>query len=202
MGQPALRLQPRLNLLREFYLAQEDASLVKLILRGDLKAQEELIKRHYPGIYRAAYGILGEHHGALDVTQGLFARLKRVLRCYDGRSNLKSYLYRAGVNAALDELRRRSRWPQTVALEETAASAGVSDRAMQASEVLVRALEALPARQRAALVLRDLQELSTDETAQALGISASGVRTLLSEARLRLRQVIERDFPEYKDWSG
>lgn len=202
VGTVALRVGTRFNLLRGFWLVQDDATLARLTLKGDLRAQEALIERHYAAVYRVAYGVLCEHNSALDVAQGVFARLRRLLRHYDGRSALKSYLYRAGVNAAIDELRRRRRRGETAQVEpmQEQAPRG-AQRDLEAAQVVRRALEELPARQRAALALRDIEGLSTGETAAVLGITPSGVRTLIAEGRLRLKRVIETRFPEYADWS-
>lgn len=183
-------------------MAQDDGTLARLALRGDLRAQDELISRYYTRVYRVACGILCEHHSALDVAQNLFARLGRVLRHYDGRSALRSYLYRAAVNAALDELRRRKRRAETSQLPEALrATADTGQKALEAAEVVRLALSEVPSRQRAAVVLRDIQGLGTEEAANALGITPSGFRTLLGEGRLRLKQVIEKRFPEFADWS-
>lgn len=202
MGAVALRVATRFNLLRGFWLVQDDTTLARLTLKGDLRAQETLIERHYAAVYRVAYGVLCEHNGALDVAQGVFARLRRLLRHYDGRSALRSYLYRAGANAAIDELRRRRRRGETAQVESMQREAGESGgRNLEAAEVVRRAITELPARQRAALALRDLEGLTTEETAAALGITPSGVRTLIAEGRLRLKRVIEKRFPEYAHWS-
>jgi RNA polymerase sigma-70 factor (ECF subfamily) len=203
MSALALAVRPRLNLLRGFWLIQDDSTLAKLVLRGDSKAEEELISRHYAQVYRVAYGILCEHHIALDVSQDLFARMGRLLRRYDGRSALKSYLYRAAANAALDELRRRKRRCESAQVEELQPPAhNGSAGSLEVTEVIRLALAELPPRQRAAVVLRDMQGLGTEEAAASLGITASGLRTLLAEGRLRLKQVIEKRYPEFKDWSG
>jgi RNA polymerase sigma-70 factor (ECF subfamily) len=199
----ALKIRPRLNLLRGFWLIQDDGTLAKLVLRGDTRAEEELISRHYAQVYRAACGVLCDHHGALDVAQKLFARLPRLLRHYDGRSALKSYLYRSAVNSALDELRRRRRRGETAQAEEIQPEGyDCGGRALEAAEVVRLALSDLPVRQRAAVVLRDIQGLDTGEAAAALGITPSGFRTVLSEGRLRLKEVISRRFPEFIDWDG
>lgn len=184
-------------------MKQEDATLARLVLRGDLNAEEELISRHYEQVYRIALGILCEHHGALDVAQGLFARLRKLLRRYDGRSALKGYMYRAAANAALDELRRRKRRAGVAKPED--ALPGEEDRSqrvLEATEIVQLALVELPARQRAAVVLRDIQGLDTTEAAAALGITPSGLRSLLAEGRLRLREVIQTRFPDFGNRDG
>ena len=198
----ALKLRYRFNLLRRFYPVQDDGALAKLVLRGDLQAEEELVTRHYAKVYRVAYGVLCEHHGALDVAQGVFARLRRVLKSYDGRSALSSYLCRVAVNAAIDELRRQKRRSEVAQPEEVPlASEDVKESNPEAVEVVRIALSELPARQRAAVTLRDIQGMNTEEAAEVLGITPSGFRTILAEGRLRLKQVLERRFPEYTDWS-
>jgi RNA polymerase sigma-70 factor (ECF subfamily) len=198
----ALKLQYRFNLLRRFYPVQDDSALARLVLRGDLQAEEELVTRHYAKVYRVAYGVLCEHHGAMDVAQGVFARLRRVLKSYDGRSALSSYLCRVGVNAAIDELRRQKRRAEVAQPEEMPlASQDTNEADPEVVEIVRIALSELPARQRAAVTLRDIQGMSTEEAAEALGITPSGFRTILAEGRLRLKQVLERLFPEYSDWS-
>jgi RNA polymerase sigma-70 factor (ECF subfamily) len=199
----ALKTGHRFNLLRGFWLAQDDNTLVKLVLRGDLRAEDELISRHYGLVYRVAYGILCERHGALDTAQNLFARLRRLLRSFDGRSALKSYLYRVAVNAALDELRRRKRRARTASLDEIQLSSNdVAGRALEVSEVVNMVLSVLPARQRAAVVLRDIEGLSTEEAAVTMRITPSGLRSILAEGRLRMKQIIEKRFPEFSNWGG
>jgi len=183
-------------------LAQDDATLARLVLRGDLRAEEELVSRHYRAVYQVAAGILGDHHGALDVAQGLFARFRRILHNYDGRSALGTYLYRAAVNAALDELRRRKRRGETAQVEDVnPADKDGEKTSVETAEVVKLALKELPERQRAAVVLRDIQGIETGEAAKALGITPSGFRTLLAEGRLRLKEVIEKRYPEFLDWS-
>ena len=107
------------------------------------------------------------------------------------------------MNTALDELRRRRRRARTASLDEIRpAMPDRTQEAVEASEVVSLALAALPERQRAAVVLRDIEGLDTDEAAAALGITPSGLRSILAEGRLRFKEVIEKRFPEFTDWDG
>ena len=202
VGALAVKRNFKFNLLRRFWLSQDDATLAKLVIRGDLHAEEELITRHYKIVYQIALGIIGEHHGALDVAQGLFARFRKILRNYDGRSALGSYIYRAGVNASLDELRKRKRRGETAEISEVQPINKTDMKnPLEAAEVIRKAIIELPERQRAAVVLKDIQELETEEAASILGITPSGFRTLLAEGRLKLKNVIMKKYPEFLDWS-
>lgn len=195
--------QPRLNLLKVYYPAETDSQLVKLVLDGSREAEDEIIKRHYRAVYHAAYGILGNEQDTLDVTQGLFAKARRILRNFNGNSKLGSYLYKVGVNAALDEVRRQKRHSY-IDIEKTEHLSPVEydDKATQAHEVISMALQYLTPRQRAVVTLRDIEGLESEEVAEILGITSSGVRTFLAEGRLRLKETLEKKFPEFKDWTG
>lgn len=160
---------------------------------GDLQAFDRIMRAQQARIYRTALGLLGNHADALDATQEVFLRLFKYLPRYDASRPLEAWLYRMTVNVARDALRKRSRraWlirafgsagglveaeaPRRLALEEQA-------------RVMQRCLDRLPAKERAAIVLRDIEGLSTREVAEILGSSEVTVRSQISRALKKLRR--------------
>ena len=142
----------------------------------------------------------GHPEDALDATQEALIALARGIHRYDGRSAFTTWLFRVATNAALDEVRRRSRRP--VPAEPPAGSAGPQDLARDSawhaggpgsveSAVVARldvdaALASLPADFRAAVVLRDLCDLDYAEIADALGVPIGTVRSRIARGRAAL----------------
>lgn len=173
------------------------ARLVARARAGDTGAFEELVRRHERPVYRLARSLLARSGDAEDAAQEAFLRLYRALRRLDPARPVAPYLYRLTVNVCRDLERRRRRDRGTVALEDLAPAREPADRrpdpsaaAVLAEErrIVTAALRSLPPRQRAALVLRDVQGLSTREVAEVLGSREVTVRTQICRARLKLRR--------------
>ena len=169
-------------------------------LAGDARAFEELVRRHERRVYGLARRLLGRPEDAEDAAQETFLRLFRSLGRLDPARPLDPYLYRVTVNVCRDHGRRR-RLRLAVPLDEMTAgeepAAGGADPAAAAGlaeerRIAAAALSALPQKQRAALVLRDLQGLSTREVAEVLGSTEVTVRTQISRARLKVREFRDR----------
>ena len=161
-----------------------------------------LVDAYYPLIYRLAFRMLGNAQDAEDILQETFVKAFRHLAGFDGRSSLSTWLYRIATNEALMFLRRRR--PDTVSIDEPAEGEQGEQEPMQivdwcclpeeeimSSEgraYLDKAIAKLSAALRVVFVLRDIQGLSTQETAQVLNLSEEAVKTRLSRARLQLRE--------------
>ena len=189
----------------------------EVMLIGRLRAQdpsvlEILMERYSPRIYRVAFGITRSHGDAEEVVQDVFVTLFRKIDSFEGRAALGTWLYRVAANAALIK-RRGKRAEVEVHLEDyapTFKSDGhrEGDRAMlladwsvtperdllsgEAREILEEGLALLPDHYRAILVLRDVEELSNEEVADALGESVASVKSRLHRARMALREVLTR----------
>jgi RNA polymerase sigma-70 factor (ECF subfamily) len=177
--------------------AVEDAS-VEAARRGDRDAFNRLVIRYQSLVYNLAYRTLGNREDAADVTQETFFSAYRHLEEFHGRA-FKRWLLRIAVNACYDLLRRRRRRP-SVSLEELlgaeeapldlpARERGPELAALDAetAAAVQRGLLRLPEEQRLVVVLCDVQGLSYEEAADALGVPIGTVRSRLSRARARLR---------------
>ena len=161
---------------------------------GDRAAQEALLREHHDLIWRLCRRMTGNDADASDATQeGLLAVLRGLPR-FDGRSSLRTWVYRVATNACLDELRRRSRRPvaiddDTLATLSTSAD-DRSDDVVQRAEV-DGALTRLTPEFRTAVVLRDLCDLSYDEIADILGVPIGTVRSRIARGRTALVSIME-----------
>ena len=182
--------------------SEEIVRLIRRAREGDLAAFEQLILLHERRVLRTALRLLARPEDAADATQEVYLRLFRHLRRFDERRDFATWLYRITVNVCRDIHRRRQRNP-TLSLDEMGArvppvepradSPDPFDEFAQAEErrIMTDALAGLPEKERAAVVLRDLEGLSTAEVAEVLGSSQTTVRSQISRARIKLRA--ERD---------
>jgi RNA polymerase sigma-70 factor (ECF subfamily) len=170
---------------------------------GDREAFARLVDETSGHIYRVALKILGNEQDAEDVLQETYIKAFHSLPSFEGRSGLTTWLYRIAVNEALMMVRKRK--PQTVSVEENNTfDAEAESESMQivdfcclpegellsseSRRFLDQAIQNLPDTLRVVFVMRDIEGLSIEETAEALGLSESNVKTRLLRARLRLRQ--------------
>jgi len=163
---------------------------------GDLGAFEVLMRQYERLVLATALRLVGSLPDAQDVSQEVFLKLYRNLGKVSGAS-LAGWLYRVTVNACRDcERRRRPETP--VEFVENLPSGGEDPQQAVTGAERRRALELslrmLPQRERAALVLRDLEGLSTGDVARALGSSEATVRSQVSKARVKVRSFVERYF--------
>lgn len=178
---------------------------------GDREAFARLVDQTSGHVYRVALQILGDEQDAEDVLQETYIKALRALPNFEGRSSLTTWLYRIAVNEALMLARKRK--PQEVSVEDSAPfDAEAESEGMEivdfcclpesellsseSRQFLDRAVRNLPEGLRVVFVMRDLEGLSIQDTAEALGISESNVKTRLLRARLRLRQELSVYFGE------
>jgi RNA polymerase sigma-70 factor (ECF subfamily) len=195
-----------------------EATLIEQLRNGDTTALEGLMEQFAPRVYRLACGITRNEADAEEVVQDVFLSLFRKIDGFEGRAALGTWIYRITVNAALIK-RRGKRVELEVFLEDhlpTFREDGhrEGDRAMlladwsespeeellsKETKVAVRRMIAnLPDRYRVVLLLRDLEGLSNEETAEILGDSVPSVKSRLHRARMALREQITRSrAPEY-----
>jgi RNA polymerase sigma-70 factor (ECF subfamily) len=185
--------------------AASDETLAVRAAAGDQAAFETLVSRHQARVYGLARRLTRSEADAQDVLQETFLAVYRGLASFRGASRFSTWLYRVATNAALMQRRRQSR-RRTAPLDDYlprfdengqhAAGPAELRVASLADEILDRkllaerareGLERLPDMYRDAFVLRDLEELPTDEVAELLGIDRSAVRQRVHRARLMLR---------------
>lgn len=167
--------------------AQPDRRLVTLVREGYESAFEEIVRRYARPLDRFAAAIVGG--SSEDVTQEAFSKAHLALRGSETDIELRPWLYRIVRNTALNDLRDRP--PATAELAETipgsSGSAAVEAERREEIDELMARLRALPDPQRAAIVMRELEGLSHDEIAAALGISGGAARQAIYRARVTLR---------------
>ncbi|MEK7406457.1 MAG: sigma-70 family RNA polymerase sigma factor [Acidobacteriota bacterium] len=164
---------------------------------GDLAAFEEIVVQHERQVFLTALRLLGRREDAQDAAQEVFIRLHRHLGRFDEDREFAPWLYRMTVNVCRDIGRKRRR-EETAPLEEGTARAvedpHVEAVAAERRRIVKEGLRRLPEKERAALVLRDLEGLTTREVARVLGSTETTVRSQISSARLKLRKFAERYF--------
>src|SRR4051794_30909735 len=166
--------------------AQPDRRLVDLVRNGYDAAFEEIVRRYRRPLDRFAAAIVGGR--SEDVTQDAFSKALPALRGSEAEIELRPWLYRIVRNTALNDLRDRGPVPEELA--ETlpgGRSAAAEVEAREEIRELMSRLQELPEPQRAALVMRELEGLSHEEIAAALGVSGGAARQAIFRARAALR---------------
>lgn len=177
-------------------LAGEPAALRRLIesaKSGDLAAFEQIVILHERMVLRLAQRLLPNRTLAQDAAQEVFLRLHAKLGRFHEEKDLAPWLYRMTVNICHD-LRRRSKPEVPLELApaplDRAADPEQSALAAQRRELIAAALETLTERERMAIVLRDLEGLSTSEVARILGTTETTVRSQISTGRVKIKTFV------------
>lgn len=191
-----------------------DTTLVRAAQRGDKHAFAQLVAKYEQRVYNLARKMMRDQQDAEDVLQETFISVFRHLDEFQGDAAFATWLYRIATNASLMKLRGRKTPP--LSLDEPVESdAYAGDGAMpreivdwnftpeeallstEVREQMDAAVAALPESMRAVFVLRDIEGLSVQETAEVLGISVPNVKTRLHRARLMLRENLSAYFKEH-----
>jgi len=186
----------------------DEAGLVLAAQSGDNEALRTLFSHYYPRVFRLVVRITRNNEDAEDVLQEALLKAYCNIRRFQGNSQFYTWLVRITINEALMKL-RKTRGHVQVPLEEVAESENgtlrreLEDRSndperfyaeQELREALEQALETLSPRLCAAFVLRNVEEMSMRETAAALGLSASAVKSRVVRARSRLRKRLRKMF--------
>jgi RNA polymerase sigma-70 factor (ECF subfamily) len=187
----------------------DEGALVSLAKSGDLHAFDELVNRYERRIFRLAMNITQNREDAEDATQDAFLKSFQHLGEFQGGSRFYTWLVRIAVNEALMRLRRRR--PNVTSLDEPVQTeedlmprelqdwGPTPEQRYQVTElnsIMSSAIGELEPIYRTVFTLRDVEQLSTEETAEALGISVPAVKSRLLRARLRLREKLGRHFAQ------
>jgi RNA polymerase sigma-70 factor (ECF subfamily) len=186
----------------------DDVALLARIRAGDKSACAQCIEQHSPEVYRLALRLMHDEAEAEEVVQETFLRAFKGIEQFDGRAELRTWLYRIAYNTAL--MRHRRPEPELVSVDEASdpEEGAVVPQAlfdwcclpepeMDRAEVraeLESAIQAMPEKLRAVFVMRELEELSTEATALALDVSEEVVKTRLRRGRLWLRERLSQYF--------
>ncbi len=191
----------------------DEAVLVTQSKEGDTRAFNELVRRYESKIFRLAQHITQNREDAEDVLQESFLKAYEHLDQFKGDSKFYTWIVRIAVNQALMKLRRR-KTSRAVSLDEqidTGEDTVVREIAAwdedpeqrfsreELGSILDEAIQSLDPPYRSVFVLRDIEELSTEETAEALSLSVPAVKSRLLRARLQLREKLTRYFKRKGD---
>jgi RNA polymerase sigma-70 factor (ECF subfamily) len=176
-----------------------EAALRAAAIRGDLEAFEQLVILYERAVFSLAVRLTGNAEDARDAVQGVFLRMHRKLHTVDPNRPLSPWLYTVTLNVCRGIGRSKVR-SRLVPMEEFVRLAAVDPMpgperqysAREAEQQLRAGLRELPERERAALLLREVQEMTTAEVAQILGSSETTVRSQISSARTKLRKFFAR----------
>ena len=186
----------------------DESALVAQAKAGDQNAFSELVNRYERKIYRLAKNITRNDEDAEDVLQDAFLKAYTHLDNFKGDSKFYTWIVRIAVNEALMRLRKR-KTDRSVPLDEPVdlgeetvqreIAVWEDNPEQQYSQeewrrILDEAIDSLKPDFRTVFVLRDIEELSTEETAETLGISVPAVKSRLLRARLALREKLTRQF--------
>jgi RNA polymerase sigma-70 factor (ECF subfamily) len=184
---------------------------VSLARKGDLKAFDELVNRYEGRIFRLAMNITQNREDAEDATQDAFMKSFQHLPDFQGGSRFYTWLVRIAVNEALMRLRRRrpnvSSLDEPIQTDEDLMPREIQDwgptpekryEVTELNSILNNAIAGLDPIFRTVFILRDVEQLSTEETAEALGISAPAVKSRLLRGRLKLREKLSPSFERSK----
>jgi RNA polymerase sigma-70 factor, ECF subfamily len=175
-----------------------DEAIVDRVLQGETELYELIMRRYNQRLYRAAVAILADESEAEDVMQDAYVRAYQHLNQFEGRARFSTWLTRIAVHEALARARKRK---GAVSIDET--ENGIDDfrttdthvaqqeRQLwqrEIGELLQAAMLAVPESYRTVLVLRDLEDMSTSETADVLELTEENVKVRLHRARALLRK--------------
>lgn len=206
MNTPKLN-SPHSHPLPSQIVKDDESSLVAAAQAGDVRAFETLVSRYERKIFRLTHNITQNREDAEDAMQEAFLKAFEHLSGFEGTSRFYTWLVRIAVNQALMKLRKRR--PGIVSLDEEIETGEATvprdvedwgpspEQRYQQSElagILERVVGELDPPFRVVFQLRDIEELTTEETAEALGLSVPAVKSRLLRARLRLRESLNRYF--------
>jgi RNA polymerase sigma-70 factor, ECF subfamily len=185
-----------------------DVALVERVRGGDVSAYDTLVRKYERQIFRIAQHITQNREDAEDVMQDAFLKAYEKLDQFQGNSKFYTWLVRIAVNESLMRLRKRRTGKMVSIDEDLETEEGSVPRDLadwapdpeqnynqsELAEILRKTIQGLPQGFRVVFALRDVEGLSTEETAETLGLSVPAVKSRLLRARLQLRERLSRYF--------
>jgi len=179
----------------------DEAKAISRCQQGDQDALKEIFDQYQKKVYGIAYGVVRHREEALDIVQEVFIKLFRSIKNFKGKSHFYTYLYRMTMNTAIDHTRKMKRQPPPNREEdgEFQISANPEERPdrvlahKELEEKVKWAMNQLSPDQKAALVFREVEGLSYQEIAEAMGCSIGTVMSRLHYGRKRVQELL-RDY--------
>jgi RNA polymerase sigma-70 factor, ECF subfamily len=209
LGPPKFLSTPNPHRLASKVAREDEHLLVAAAKKGDAAAFEELVSRYESKIFRLTMNITRNREDAEDAMQDAFLKSYSHLKNFQGDSRFYTWLVRIAANEALMRLRKRR--PNQFSLDEPVeGDEDLMPRELQdwgpspeqrfaqteMRQILSGVIDELEPDYRTVFALRDIEELSTEDTAATLGISVPAVKSRLLRARLKLRQKLDRYFQQ------
>ncbi len=183
---------------------------LELLQSGDRAELAKLVGHYSNRVYGIAMNILHSPEDAEDILQETFIKVLHGLKSFEGRSSLSTWIYRIAVNEALMLIRKRKGIEVSIDVDSEDDEGMTAPREIvdwcclpeeefvsgELRDVMDKAIEKLPEKLRVVFILRDMEDLSIRDTANALQLSESAVKTRLLRARLMLREDISHYFNE------
>lgn len=183
----------------------------ELIIRsqeGDQEAFRELVDMYRTRVASIAYGLVGNYEDARDISQEVFIKVYRSLDRFDIKKKFFTWLYRLTVNASIDFLRANKKRSHHETIDSDDSYTQYPDKRMEADigqmfekserrEIFEQIVGKLNPRQRMAFILCDLQGMPSTEAADIIDCPQVTLRWYLHEARKKIRQTVEEEYPEY-----
>ncbi|MFA6308278.1 MAG: sigma-70 family RNA polymerase sigma factor [Clostridia bacterium] len=187
-------------------LNEQDNMLIKRAKNGDVEAYEDLVRAYYKTVFNIALRMFSNNEDASDITQEVFIKIYKSIGTFEGKSSLKTWIYRITTNLCLDEFRSRKNM-KVVSFDEQIEQS--NDRyniefktesitpesnllKKEVKEALNIAITELPKDLRIALILRDVQNLSYEEISSFLKCPQGTVKSRISRARQLLRKKLSK----------
>jgi RNA polymerase sigma-70 factor, ECF subfamily len=195
----------------------DDLTLVKRVRSGDQRAFRTLVERYQRKVYAVALGMLKDKEEAMDVSQEAFVKVYKYLEHFKGDSSFYTWLYRITVNVCIDVIRKRGgggrgedvEFDETQAFDTAEAQIGAlgtrlgtnpqkSALRRELAEKIQEALEQIPEKHRAILLLREVEGMSYEELSRTLEIPKGTVMSRLFHARAKVQKILS-EYLELED---
>ena len=177
----------------------EETQMISRCQKGDQEALKEIFDKYHKKVYRISYGVVRQREEALDIVQEVFIKLFRSIKNFKGRSQFYTFLYRMTMNTAIDHARKTGKQFFS-SLDEEGSFEPPDELEKGPERILLQkeleekvkwAMSKLPAEQKAALIFRDVEGLSYQEMAEAIGSSIGTVMSRLHYARKRMQELLK-----------
>ena len=185
-------------------MAYDEAEVISRCQQGDQEALRAIFEQYQKKVYRIAYGVVRRKEDARDIVQEVFIKLFCSVKNFRGKSQFYTYLYRMAMNTALDHVRKMKK-TKASSLDEEGSPQPADEIENRPDQILYRkeleeklkeALEKIPADQKATLIFREIEELSYQEIAEAMGCSIGTVMSRLHYGRKKLQELLKGDLLE------
>jgi len=185
---------------------EDDRELVDRCQKGDELAFEELVRKYQQAVFNLVYHNMRYHNDIEDISQKVFSKIYFSLPKFDNRRPFFPWLYRIAINQCYDELRRaRRRRVHTFTelsliesdsieklMNENTSQPPSDEESKEMHALLHKVLDQLPAPQRTAILLRDIESIAYDQVAEILQCSEQAARLKVFRARARLKELMEK----------